>query len=449
MFSYSRGGFLVQELSVAASTARRVLLARQGLLAAAAARPWREELTGPQGTLTALHRLGALQLDPVAVVERCHHLALYARVKGYKPAWFDGLFARGQVFEYLANARCALPMAALPDFWPIMLQARQNAAEHRGELAASVAEILEAARRQKHVSPRAVGNEGPRLMGVGYNAPEESSKASGRAIDLLWLGGELFVSRRQGAEKWYGLPERAVPGEVWAALAQPVAGEALAADPDAPARPWATLAVTRGVAPWTDMIMRRYLSAFGLAETSDFRFGWQWLKAAERRTWLEAAAQRGEVVPVRIAGVKRLYWALAEVADDLAAAEAAPAAWEPEPEVRFLPPLDNLLWHRPRLHDLFGFDYVWEVYIPAPKRRYGAFTLPILEGEQLIGRIDPRLDRAAGKLVLNLVQLEPGVTADRARRLRLARALRAFARWHGASEIEVLATQPTDLKLPL
>lgn len=438
----------MRELQISASTARRVLLARQGLLAAPAARPWREDLSGPSGTLQAIERLGALQIDPVAVVERMHQLSLHARVKGYKPTWFDGLFAKGAFFEYLANARCTLPMTALPDFWPIMLQARQNAAERREALADSVTEVLEAARRQRHVRPREVGNQGPRLMGMGYNAPDEQSKASGTAIDLLWLGGQLFVSQRQGAEKWYGLPERVVPA--------PIRQHLHALDPalltpaeEASARPWSTPAVRKGRAPWTDMLMHRYLKAYGLADPADFRFGWQKLTAPERRAWLEEAAEQNRTVPIQIEGVRRRYWALADMADELAAAEAAPHAWEPEPEIRFLPPLDNLLWHRPRLVDLFGFDYVWEVYIPQAKRRYGAYTMPILEGDRLIGRIDPRMDRSSERLILQLVQLEPGVRPDRSRLARLARGLRAFAKFNGAREIEVLRTEPENLKLPL
>jgi uncharacterized protein YcaQ len=445
---FSSGVKPVQELKVSVAAARRVLLARQGLLAAAATRPWRDELSGPTGTLQAVERLGVVQLDPVAVVERTHHLTLHARVKGYKTAWFDGLFAKGALFEYLANARCALPMTALPDFWPIMHQARLNAAEAREHLAHSVAEVMEAAHRQKEVRPREVGNEGPRLMGIGYNAPDEGSKASGRAIDLLWLGGQLFVSRREGAEKWYALPEKVLPPAIRAQI-EALEPEGLGPGSAARARLWATPAVRKGVAPWTDMLARRYLEAFTLADLSDFRFGWQQLASAERKAVVEAAAERGEAVPVRIEGIKRLYWAPASAAEALEGAEASPDAWEPEPEVRFLPPLDNLLWHRPRLADLFGFDYTWEVYIPPAKRRYGAYTMPILEGDRLIGRIDPRMDRAKERLVLQLVQLEPGVKPDRSRLSRLARGLRAFAKFHGAKEIEVLRTEPEGLRIPV
>ncbi len=434
------------DLRISKATARRVLLARQGLLSAPASAPWRTALTGPTGALEAIERLGALQLDPVAVVERCHHLALHARVKSYKPAWFDGLFAKGALFEYLANARCALPMGALPDFWPIMLQARANATEGREALAESVAEILEATRRQRHVRPREVGNAGPRLMGMGYSAPDEESKATGRAIDLLWLGGQLFVSRRDGAEKWYARPEKVVPSAIWSTL--PDHGEPPASTGTS-ARPWAAPVMRKGYAPWTDMLMHRYLNAYTLGDPGDFRFGWQKLSAAERKAWLEAAAERGEVVSISVDGAKRHYWALAAVADLLTAAESNPAAWEPEPEVRILPPLDNLLWHRPRLADLFGFDYVWEVYIPPAKRRYGAFTMPILEGDRLIGRIDPRMDRARERLVLQLVQLEPGVRPDRSRLARLARELHRFARFHGAREIELVRTEPEGLRLSL
>lgn len=130
-------------------------------------------------------------------------------------------------------------------------------------------------------------------------------------------------------------------------------------------------------------------------------------------------------------GVRRRYYALAADRPLLEAAEG----WKPSGPVRFIAPLDNLLWRRERLQDLFDFDYTWEVYTPAAKRRYGYYAMPILYHDRLIGRLDPRLDRKQGVLVVNLLQLEPGVKETARLKAALEKALQEFARWHGVEEV--------------
>ena len=117
----------------------------------------------------------------------------------------------------------------------------------------------------------------------------------------------------------------------------------------------------------------------------------------------------------------------------------------PEGPIRFLPPLDNLLWRRERVADLFSFDYTWEVYVPAAKRRYGYYAMPILAGDRLIGRMDPRLDRANGRLIVRLLHLEPQVRPTRQLRRNLRGALEAFAHFHQAVEIDVERADPKGL----
>src|SRR5690606_11746478 len=114
--------------------------------------PWAKELRGRSGLLRALERLEAVQLDPIAVVERNHHLVLRNRVGGYRPEMLDGLFAAGQGFEYLANARCVLPMRDLPEFWPIMLAARTLPA--REALAGVMRDVLYRLREAGPLRPR-------------------------------------------------------------------------------------------------------------------------------------------------------------------------------------------------------------------------------------------------------------------------------------------------------
>ncbi|HEX6990057.1 MAG TPA: crosslink repair DNA glycosylase YcaQ family protein [Bacillota bacterium] len=364
------------------------------------------------------------------MVERNHHLTLFNRVGSYHPEDLEGLFSQGRAFEYLANARCILPVESFTDFWPIMLQARANASLADDTLRQVMADVLAHVRAHGATAPRDVGADGPRLMGIGYNPPDVASKASGRAIDLLWLGGHLMVAGRRGNEKVYDLTERVLPGEVRSRLPE---AEVSPGD-DAPLRPWSTPAVAPGGrAPWGGMLLRRYLSAFRLADPGDFRFGWQKWPAAERRAAAEALAARGHVVRVEIEGVRRVYYALPSVA--AAAGEAD--SWTVEPEVRLVPPLDPLLWRRERLRDLFAFDYVWEVYVPESRRRFGYYTMPVLYGDRLVGRVDPKLHRAEGLLELRRVGFEDGFTPDDAFVETAAGELARFAAFHQARRLKV------------
>jgi len=462
-------------VQVSKVAARRFLLFTQGLLEVPGViRPWVKELRGQSGLLKALERLEAVQLDPIAVVERNHHLVLRNRVGGYRPEMLDGLFAAGKAFEYLANARCVLPMRDLPDFWPIMLAARRLPA--RAALAGSMTEVLRRLREEGPLPPRALGNDGPRLMGIGYNPPDKASKASGRAIDLLWLGGEIFVARREGNEKWYDLAERVVPRDVVARLPGDVMhlrspllwdyvlgsqrGGGRSGSDAAPglagadlswrestrqviegdvSRPWSAPDVGEGDAEWQRFLLDKYMRAYRLVDLGDFRFGWQSYPASKRRALAEEKVASGEWVEVAVEGVRRRYFVLAEDRPFLEMAED----WLPSRTVRFLAPLDNLLWRRERLRDLFDFDYTWEVYIPAARRRFGYYAMPILFGDRLIGCIDPKLDRKNGVLVVNRLFLNPatspgvnvGVPDRRGLRRALEKALHDFARWHGVEEV--------------
>ena len=123
----------------------------------------------------------------------------------------------------------------------------------------------------------------------------------------------------------------------------------------------------------------------------------------------------------------------------------APVGWErrleglpsPPRRTRLLSPFDPLLRDRRRLTRLFGFDYKLEAFVPPPKRKYGYYVLPILEGDRLIGRLDPKLHRAEGRLEIRGLWWEPEVEVSRRRRRALELAIERLARFVGASEIDL------------
>jgi uncharacterized protein YcaQ len=126
------------------------------------------------------------------------------------------------------------------------------------------------------------------------------------------------------------------------------------------------------------------------------------LKAAARRVLHAELVESGSLVPVIVEGTKGARYIPVEDLERLERAQREVAArWSPggePPGVAFLAPLDPLVWDRDLLRSLFGFDYVWEVYVPAAKRRWGYYVLPILYGDRLVGRIEPRIERRADTL---------------------------------------------------
>src|SRR5438552_19147137 len=131
----------------------------------------------------------------------------------------------------------------------------------------------------------------------------------------------------------------------------------------------------------------------------------------------------GTVIPLQIDGVRGSYYMLAADEGRLRRHDrrASQAQQNTDASIRFLAPLDNLLWRRERIADFFDFDYTWEVYVPPARRTYGYYTMPILAGDRFIGRLDPSLDRESGRLDVNLLHLERGGRATAP--LRTARAV--------------------------
>ena len=171
------------------------------------------------------------------------------------------------------------------------------------------------------------------------------------------------------------------------------------------------------------------------------------MTAAARAAAVRRRLRGAAIVPLSMPGVTRQYFVLAGDVPALRRHERAAVDDGDDRIVRFLPPLDNLLWRRDRVLDVFGFRYLWEGYLPVARRRYGHYAMPILVGSRLIGRIDPRLDRPRRRLVVRLLHLEPGVAVTRRLRDGLAAGLAAFARFHGACDFEVERTEPPRVRV--
>jgi uncharacterized protein YcaQ len=391
-------------VKVAAEAARRFLVARH-LLA-----PARSVQGGPKAVMEVVRRFGSVQFDPLAVAGRNHDLVLHARVAGYIPAWTDELlYKRRTLFEAYNKALNILPTKELPWYRVSWTQTRQASAilSDNAEVAKKVLARI-----------RAEGS----LSSLDFER--------GPTVDW-WLGpssvvrlvlesyaatGVLSLARREGNRRYYDLTERLFPAKL---LAREV--------------------------PRREQLRHKVLSRFrahGLLGASGSGDVWGGLGSArpdpERPDWpsrnelREQLVAEGEIIPVEVEGMRGKRFVLRDEVDLLAAPPDTP------PSVAFLPPLDPLMWDRSLLEPLFGFDWAWEVYMPEARRRWGYYVLPIVFRDRIVGRIEPRIDRAGGRVQVIGLWWEETFAPRRADGFvdAMQEALRAYLGFARANRIE-------------
>ena len=389
---------------------RAILLATQGLLAPP------PDPAGKDDVLAAIRRMGALQIDSINVVARSQYLVLWSRLGCYEPRWLDELLAEGKLFEYWAHAACFLPIEDFPLYRRRMLDTAGWRSHAVRWAHGWLAENGDAAERMlAHIREHGAARTSDFERTDGQSGGWWNWKAEKAALEALHLVGELMIARREGFQRVYDLRERVLPG--WDE-AQTLTGDG--AQREFVLRAVRSLGVAR--ARWVDDYYR--LAKKGVAAL------------------LERLADDGALIRARVAEWSETVYLHP---DSLGQARAALAGKLRPQRTTFLSPFDPIIWDRARAQDLYGFTYQIEVYTPAAKRRYGYFTLPILHHDTLVGRIDPKVERKAGRLVIRAAHLEPGVPVDEPLVVGLADALRDLARFHEVAEIAVERSDSADL----
>ncbi len=384
------------------TAARNLQLAAQGLLtppSAPAAKP---------DVLSAIQRMGVLQIDTIHVVARSPYLTLFSRLGDYDPQWLDELLAEGRLFEYWAHAACLLPIEdyALQRHYMLSglrgwLDARAWIDSHR-ELVESIL-----ARIRAEGGLRSADFENKKPGGGWWNWKEEKI-----ALEQLFTAGDLMVARRDKFQRVYDLPERVLPG--W---------DAIQAPPDDEVR--------------RDLVLRS-VEKLGLARP---RWVWDYyrLPKAGLPHLLQELAEAGDLIEIAVEGWDGPVYVHPANAPLLA--QAQNGALVPT-YTTLLSPFDPLTWDRARARELFDFDYMIECYTPAAKRRYGYFSLPVLSRGLLVGRLDAKAHRREGRFEVRSLFFEPGVPVDDGLLDDVAAALLRCAAWHRTPQVEVLRCDP-------
>jgi hypothetical protein len=383
---------------VTAEQARRFLVARHFLA------PARSLAGGLDGVLEVFRRLGSVQFDPVAVAGRSHDLVLHARVAGYEPSWCDVLYERREIFETTNKALSFIAAGEFP--WFRVNGGRKGPRFHAQALAenAAVAEQVLARIREDGPLSSADFERQSSATKNWFGMPENAVRA---VLEAYTVAGVIGLARREGNVRYYDLLERLLPAEL---LAHEV-----------PAR---------------DQLRHKLLSryrAHGLLGAGGA--GGTFARIAdppERNELRKELVELGALVAVDVEGVRGKRFVLAEELE-LLLAPPAPAA-----SVAFIAPFDSLLWDTALLDSVFEFDYVWEGFFPAAKRRWGYYVLPILFGDRLVGRIEPRIHRERATVEVLGAWWEDGFAPRAAAGFvdALRDALRAYLRFAGADRLE-------------
>jgi len=395
----------IKPKEVSKEAARQFLCLRQRFL---------QGKRGKDGVLEAIKRLECIQTDPINVVHRNHHLVLHNRVTDYSPSYLDELLYKDRrVFEYWCNEKSIIPIEDFPYFRYRMKNPSQfhspfyeRIKSRREELKGAVSYVLSEIKKQGPLSAQEF-----RQIGKIKN------KVATSVLNLLWDCGDLMIHHTEGNRRYYDLTEHVLPPNLDAE--------------------------TSSREEYERFMIKKYMKAYGLIDTRDWRFGWLPLKAAQRKTIVDEMVEDDELCPVRIEGVKHLYYVLDEQLSFFENSDTSISK-----TVHFVAPLDNLLWNRRMISEIFDFNYAWEVYKVPEERIYGYFTMPVLYGTRFIGRLDPKLDRQNKKMIINSLILDEK-SVDKRIIAELGEALERFLKFHGVSRIVIEKTQPKELKKAL
>ena len=392
-------------LAVTLDQARQFILLRQGLLG-------EHRFIGKNGAYQYVRQAGCIQFDPVDVCGRNAELTLQSRVKGITRKTLSDLLYRDRLLVDYSDKELSIWPS---EDWPYFAGYRKKSIEH-GNQFAGIPELEEKAvayiRKHGPVSSDTLPIEGTIFWHSSMHWSghwDKDSLAARSVLEQLYTDGVLLIHHKTGSRKYYDLADKYLPAELLSAP-NPCPDEA-------------------SLLCWR---VKRRIGAVGLLWN---RNSTAWLGINMTTEQRDASFDRLEkdcvIMPVQVEGIR---FPLYMLTDDLPLLESVTAGQASlKPRLEFLAPLDPMLWDRKLIEAVWGYRYSWEIYTPVVKRKYGYYVLPVLWGDRLIGRIEPKADRKAKTLTVQNVWLEPGVRRTKKLSGQIDRAVQRLARFNGCS----------------
>ena len=390
--------------------AREFILAKQGLLGS-------YRFAGKEGAYAYVRQAGCIQYDPVDVCGKNAELTLQSRVKGFQKSMLSDLLYRDRLLVDYADKELSIWPA---EDWPYFSSYRERS-KALGASFSGLAELEQKAlayiRANGPVSSDTLPIDGEIFWHSSMHWSgnwHKKSQAARSVLEQLYTDGTLVIHHKNGSRKFYDLAERYLEASLLEA-GQPCADD-------------------KALLCWR--ILRR-IGAVGLLwDKNSTAFLGIDLNAEKRGLALSSLESEGAILPALVEGIKTPFYYRSE--DEPLMQTILAGAFDSKPRMELLAPLDPMLWDKALVAALWDFRYSWEIYTPADKRKYGYYTLPVLWGENFIGRIESVADRKTDTLRVKNIWFEPGVRRTKKLQTALDRTLRRFAEFNDCTNVEVL-----------
>ncbi|MBZ0203563.1 MAG: winged helix DNA-binding domain-containing protein [Ignavibacteria bacterium] len=346
--------------------------------------------------LKIIENIGYVQIDTISIIERAHKHILWTRFAGYKNEMLDELIDKDKkVFEFWDHAASYVPMK----HYRFTLPRKQMYERKYGHWGAKNKKLL------KYIMDR-ITAEGP-LQSKDFEDPSKRGawwdwKPSKDGLEYLFHTGKLAVKARKNFQKVYDLPERVIPSGI---------NDTIPTEEEYSAHLIMKAINANGFASEKEMTYLRYHNRSVTPEVIN--------RLIEEKT----------IIPLIIAGLEsELYYTTKKHLKQLDKKKTVS-------EIHILSPFDNLVIQRKRLKALFNFDYTIECYVPAAKRKFGYFCMPVLSGDNIVGRIDAKADRKENTLKIINIYYENEFKKNKVFDLELRKKLQELALFSGCSNV--------------
>lgn len=383
--------------------ARQFMLLKHGLLG-------EYKFIGKQGILDFIHQAGCIQYDPIDVCGKNAELVLQSRIKGFtKEMLYELLYEERRLIDYPDKNLSIIPV----ENWPYFERYRQAARQHAKRYPEMTALTEQARDHLLRLGP--LSSDDVKLDGdftwrsaIHWSGGHNTSRS---VLEQMYSSGELIIHHKKGTRKYYDITEKHIPTE-WLNTPEPLTDEL-------EHQKW--------------RILRR-IGAVGLLwnRASDAWLHIWGLKANERNEAFRQLLSDANILAVTVEHIKDVLYCRSE---DLPLIEAVLRNPKPQYRCELIAPLDCFIWDRKLINQLFGFDYTWEIYTPAAKRKFGYYVLPLLYGESFIGRVEAVAERKTRSLVIKNIWFEDGVKPSKSLRKALDDCIKRFAAFNGCDTI--------------
>ncbi|MRH41557.1 winged helix-turn-helix domain-containing protein [Aquibacillus halophilus] len=383
--------------------ARQFLLLKHGLLG-------EYKFAKKQGVLDFVRQAGCIQFDPIDVCGKNAELVLQSRIKGFTKEMLDELlYTDRKLVDYPDKNLAIISVEDWPYFERYRQVARQHA-EHYPQMQALTEQVRTHIENQGALSSKDIklDEDFSWQSAIHWSGGNNSSRS---VLEQMYSTGDLIIHHKKGTRKYYDISEEYIEPNLLNAP-EPLPNQL-------EHHKWRVL---------------RRIGAVGLLwnRASDAWLNIWGLKAEQRKEVFRQLLDEARIIAVSVEQMKDTLYFCAE---DLPIIEAVLKNPTPKFRCELIAPLDNLIWDRKLINELFGFDYTWEIYTPAIKRKFGHYVLPLLYGESFIGRVEVIVERKNKRLVVKNIWYENGVKQTKQLRTALDNCFKRFAIFNGCDAI--------------